>query len=168
MKSLTKLILFILSISYALTADGDLDAACAASDTCTDSNAECTSAKVCKCKSGYYKKNTACAANIALEADCTAADACIDNAECKDSKCKCKSGYYKKDTACAANVAPNADCTATDTCVDNAECKDSKCQCKSGYTAKDGKCESNENSNEKSSGISFLKVSIFSLLSLLF
>ena len=96
MKFLTKLILFILSISYALTADGDLDA------------------------------------------------------------------------ACAANVAPNADCTATDTCVDNAECKDSKCQCKSGYTAKDGKCESNENSNEKSSGISFLKVSIFSLLSLLF
>ena len=128
MKSLTKLILFILSISYALTADGDLDAACAASDSCTDSNAECTSDKVCKCKSGYYKK----------------------------------------DTACAANVAPKADCTATDTCVDNAECKDSKCQCKSGYTAKDGKCESNENSNEKSSGISFLKVSIFSLLSLLF
>ena len=128
MKSLTKLILFILSISYALTADGDLDDACAASDSCTDSNVECTSDKVCKCKSGYYKK----------------------------------------DTACAANVAPKADCTATDTCVDNAECKDSKCKCKSGYTAKDGKCESNENSNEKSSGISFLKVSIFSLLSLLF
>ncbi len=125
MKSLTKFILFILSISYALTEAGDLDAACVTTGT-----------------------------------------ACKDaNAECKSDLCKCKSGYYKKDAACAANIALEAECAATDTCVDNAECKESKCKCKSGYTAKDGKCEANE---EKTSGNSFLKVSIISLLSLLF
>ena len=56
MKSLTKLIIFVLSISYALTGAGDLDDACLTTGSaCTDTNAECKS-NLCKCKSGYYKK----------------------------------------------------------------------------------------------------------------
>ena len=54
MKSLTKFILFILSISYVLTGAIDAGDACN-NNACTDTNAECKS-NLCKCKSGYYKK----------------------------------------------------------------------------------------------------------------
>jgi hypothetical protein len=67
MKSLTKFILFILSISYVLTGAGDVGDACN-SNACTDTNAECKS-NVCQCKSGYHldESEGKCVENLALD-----------------------------------------------------------------------------------------------------
>ena len=69
MKSLTKLIIFVLSISYALTGAGDLDDTCLTTGSaCTDTNAECKS-NVCQCKSGYHldESEGKCVENLALD-----------------------------------------------------------------------------------------------------
>ena len=111
-------------------------------------------------------------AKAAVGATCTegegADDGCTDaNAQCTGTplKCTCKENYEAEGTKCVLSLGKT--CKDGDTCVANAECTgttDKKCTCKTNYTAKDNKCESNNDT----SGSSFLKVFVISFLSLLF
>ena len=67
-------------------------------------------------------------------------------------------------------------CTAgTDTCVDNAQCVKASedatgttCNCKSGYTKSGTSCVASSNNDPEDDSSSFIKISLFSLLALLF
>ena len=112
-------------------------------------------------------------APAAVGADCTAGEGngCSDeNAQCTGTplKCTCKTNYEAEGTKCVLSLGKT--CEDGDTCVANAECAgttEKKCTCKTNYTAKNNKCESNDTNND-TSGSSFLKVFVISFLSLLF
>ena len=114
-------------------------------------------------------------AKAAVGATCTAGSGadqgCSDaNAACTGTPttCTCKENYEAEGTKCVLSLGKT--CEDGDTCVANAECAgttEKKCTCKTNYTAKNNKCESNDTNND-TSGSSFLKVFVISFLSLLF
>ena len=79
-------------------------------------------------------------------------------------------------TGTEAAKALGESCTAgTDTCVANAECVKASqdatgttCNCKSGFTKSGTSCVASTNNDPEDDSSSFIKISLFSLLALLF
>ena len=170
MKSFIKIFLLLLLTGYVLNAAAAVGATCTVADGCTDANAECTGtdAKTCTCATNYEAEGTKCV--LSLGKTCTDAGTCITNADCTGTTgsktCTCNSNYEAEGKKCVLSLGKT--CVDGDTCIANAECTGTegakKCTCKTNYTAKDNKCESNNDT----SGSSFLKVFVISFLSLLF
>ena len=171
MKSFIKFFLLLLLTGYVLNDKAEVGATCTAgteaNDGCKDTNAECTGTPLkCSCTQNYEAEGTKCV--LSLGKTCVEGDTCVANSQCTGTTaktCACKENYEAEGSKCVVSLGKT--CTAEDTCVANAECTgttDKKCTCKTNYTAKDNKCESNNDT----SGSSFLKVFVISFLSLLF
>ncbi|XP_063446871.1 protein draper-like [Mytilus trossulus] len=131
------------------------------SAACDDTNNICDTGKtdLCICNTGFFRKTSAaeCAARVALNQNCEAAQTSSDQcsialSECRDDsgtdKCLCETTYYEDGGACVLQKALNSACTnglPAGQCKDTlAECKDNsgfKCLCKTGnFEKKDGTC----------------------------